>query len=246
MVLLTGCSRWALTNPHISVHIPSASRLTLPAQKRGRGGGRPRRPMRSLASVVSNLHLLLRVPSFGRWPLALHFFDRDVFAAWERWVVSSKERVRESLRVVTDFGGVGEGEEAEERAWGIHALPLDYEPIKEYVTKGQEIFEFEQQGKCVVCQEELPAEGGLHALCSNDGCNGVGHLSCWSRHLLGGADSEHIVPVGGQCPKCKGEVQWGVMMKEMTLRLRGSKEVEQLLKRKRKRATKKTAKATKE
>ncbi len=239
------------------MHIPPASRLTVATRKRG--GGRPRRPMRSLASVVSNLHLLLRVPSFGRWPLALHFFDRDVFAAWERWVVSSKEVVRESLRVFTDFGG-GEGkdkevvagdgedggEEVEAPPWGIHALPLDYEPIKEYVTKGQEIFEFEQQGKCIVCREELPSEGGLHVLCSNEGCNGVGHLSCWSRQLLGGRDSEHIVPVEGQCPKCKGEVQWGTMMKEMTLRLRGRKEVEQLLKTKRKRATKKTAKATKE
>ncbi|KAK3901211.1 hypothetical protein C8A05DRAFT_45083 [Staphylotrichum tortipilum] len=237
---------WALTNPHISVHIPSEARLSVATVRKR--GGRPRRPARSVASVVSNLHLLLRVPSFGRWPLTLHFFDRDVFAAWERWVASSKDRLRESLRVVTDFGGGGGGEEAgaEPPAWGIHALPLDYEPIKEYVVKGQEIFEFEQQGKCVVCKEELPAEGSLHALCSNEGCNGVGHLSCWSRHLLGSGNSEHIVPVGGQCPKCKGEVQWGVMMKEMTLRLRGRKEVEQLLKRKRKRATKKTAKATKE
>ncbi|KAL2130054.1 hypothetical protein VTI74DRAFT_6948 [Chaetomium olivicolor] len=242
---------WALNNPHISVHIPSSSRLTVSTQRKN--NGQPRRPSKSLASVVSNLHLLLRVPSFERWPLRVHFFNRDAFGAWEKWrgSLGEEERQRVGLKVETDFGdGVGKerGEKDEEGegadAWGIHALPLDYEPIKNYVAKGQEIFEFERQGRCVVCGEEMPTGKGLHALCTNEGCDGAGHLSCWSRQFLKGGESERILPVEGRCPKCNGEVHWGEMMKELTLRTRGPKDVEKLLKRKRRRTAKMASRAS--
>lgn len=206
---------------------------------------------------MSNLHLLLRVPSFSRWPLKLHFFNADVFAAWQKGCQTATEQLRSSLVVVTDFepeappnpgssgpaseGNDAQGEEAEPQPWGINALPLGYEPITEYITKGQEIPEFERQGNCVVCREVLPPGEGLHAVCTNTGCSGVGHLSCWSRHLLGAGEADNILPLQGRCPKCKEEVHWGVMMTELTLRVRGKKEVEKLLKRKRRRAAKHAA-----
>ncbi|KAK4446616.1 hypothetical protein QBC34DRAFT_411065 [Podospora aff. communis PSN243] len=253
---------WALTNPHLSLHIPSSSRLTVVTGTTKRG--RRRRPTKTIVSIISNIHLLLRVPSFSRWPLRLHFFAPEVHATWKKWCSTASEPLRESLVVVTDFGqatvtkpkkaapkpptedteGETTGDSAMEDAeppWGIHALPLDYEPIKEYVVKSQNIFEFEQEGNCVVCREAIVSGEGLHAICTNDGCVGVGHLSCWSRHFLPGADTEgdgNILPIQGQCPKCKGDVQWGDMMKELTLRTRGQKDVEKLLKTKRKRATK--------
>ncbi|KAK1835764.1 hypothetical protein QBC39DRAFT_297544 [Podospora conica] len=247
---------WALTNPHLSLHIPSSSRLTQPTQRR-RGGGKPRRPIKSVASIISNLHLLLRVPSFERWPLKVHFFAPEVYRVWVKWceTTASEGVLRAGLEVVTDFGGEasaargkgkGKGKDVEEDSgeeeeggdkWGIHALPVDYEPIKEYVAKGQEVFVGESEGRCVVCREELESGKGLHVLCSSDGCEGVGHLACWSRHLLPRGD-DGILPVRGRCPKCDGEVQWVDMMKELTLRLRGKKEVESLLKVKKKRAVK--------
>jgi structure-specific endonuclease subunit SLX1 len=202
---------------------------------------------------MSNLHLLLRVPSFSRWPLRVHFFNREVFGAWEKWCAKAKEQLRATLAVVTDFGRgaspTGSGTEAASvdkvggvlHTWGIHALPLDYEPIKEYVAKGRDIFEFERQGRCVVCGEEMQPGEGLHAVCANNGCDGVGHLSCWSRHFLEGDEAGAIVPVQGQCPKCHSELHWGDMMRELTLRVRGQKEVDKLLKRKARRGEKKAA-----
>ncbi|KAK0739391.1 hypothetical protein B0T21DRAFT_329207 [Apiosordaria backusii] len=250
---------WALTNPHISMHIPSESRLAFSTQRKR--NGQPKRPPKSLVSILSNLHLLLSVPSFARWPLRVHFFARDVHNAWLRWCDKAEKKLRGSLPVVTDFGentvavasaskppeafdDSEEGTDGEETsAWGIHALPLDYEPLKEYVAKGQDIFEFERQGDCVICKETIdPEEGGLHAVCSNERCEGVGHLRCWGRHLLQGEDGGGdgaVLPVGGECPKCRGHVHWGTMMKELTLRVRGTKEVEKLLKVKRKRAVRK-------
>ncbi|KAK3685186.1 hypothetical protein B0T22DRAFT_409377 [Podospora appendiculata] len=257
---------WALTNPHLSMHIPSSSRLTVP---RGtKSNGRPRRPAKSMGSILSNLHLLVRVLSFERWPLKLHFFAPDVLAAWKRWCATTNEALRQSLPVLTSFaddgpslatkaaisgdsasasvgaeGGQGDAEQA--APWGIYALPLDYEPIKEYVAKAQAVFEFEREGDCVVCRETIDAGRGLHAVCSNKDCEGVGHVTCWSRHLLSasGSGETGILPIHGECPKCHGEVQWGDMMKELTLRLRGGKEVEKLLKTKRRRVTKAKAKA---
>jgi structure-specific endonuclease subunit SLX1 len=200
-----------------------------------------------MTSIMSNLHLLLGVPSFSRWPLRLHFFSRDAHSAWEKWCATSKEPTRASVSILTDFEkdsgkiaptGANAGSEgsstAEPAPRGIHALPLDYAPIKDYVAKGREVFSFEREGDCVICKEPLPPGEGLYALCSNDGCEGVGHLSCWSRHMLPAQEDESIVPVAGECPKCGGSVIWGDMMTELTLRHRGAKEVDKLLKKKRK------------
>jgi len=277
---------WALTNPHLSMHIPSTERLVVSTQRKR--NGHPKRPPASMTSILSNLHLLLRVPSFARWPLRLHFFVPEVFRAWgrccgkaEKGVGAGSEaearvvgKLRAGFTVVTDFekehrqqslGTAAAGEEDEEDieggggeggggakppAWGIHALPLDYEPIKDYVAKGQSIFEFERQGDCVVCRETIDPEkeGGLHAICTNDGCEAVGHLLCWKRHFMprttSEGDDDDILPIQGRCPKCQGEIQWVDMMKELTLRLRGKTEVQKLLKTKRRRVVKPKVAAT--
>lgn len=251
-VLTVSCHvRWALTNPHLSLHIPSESRISVSTQRKR--NGHPRRPGVSLTSIVSNLHVLLRVPSFARWPLTLHLFRPEVLAAWEKWCASAGEPLRDTLDVVTDFGpgetadgqpakasdalaeaGTWETTGATEPApWGIHALPLDYAPMKEYVAKGHSIASFEREGDCVVCGEAMPSGEGLYPICSTEGCEGVGHLDCWSKRLLGTNSEGAVLPVAGTCPKCGGEVRWGDMMTELTLRLRGQKEVEKLLRKKR-------------
>ncbi|KAK8110329.1 Structure-specific endonuclease subunit SLX1 [Apiospora kogelbergensis] len=251
---------WAFANPHLSLHIPSSSRITIATQKKR--NGHPKRPPYSLTSIISNLHLLLRVPSFVRWPLKLHFFDRDVHNAWLKLCSTANEQLRSTMEIVTDFephaetrvaaenvdpGVEGEDEEsaASPPVWGIHALPLDYAPMREIVTKTESIFSFEREGKCVVCNEHLPTGEGIYAACTNTGCEGVGHLSCWSGHLLGSGRTDEVLPIGGHCPKCKGPVTWGEMMTEMTLRMHGRKEVEKLLKapRKKRAPAKATAKS---
>jgi structure-specific endonuclease subunit SLX1 len=244
--MLTSRFRWALTNPHLSLHIPASSRLAISTQRKR--NGHPRRPPSSLSSIVSNLHLLLNVPSFARWPLNLHFFAPEMHTAWKKWCLTAAKPLRQNLTIVTDFkpeasiapaetsvNSPGNPTEETVAPWGIHALPLDHDPIKEYVTKGKTVFDFEMEGACVVCQQAIASGNGLHALCPNAGCNGVGHLSCWSNHLLPAQESgAQVLPIQGQCPKCHGEVHWGLMMKELTLRMRGQKDIEKLLKEKRK------------
>ncbi|KAI0407408.1 GIY-YIG catalytic domain-containing protein [Xylaria palmicola] len=238
---------WALNNPHVSMHIPTGSRITISTQRKR--NGHPRCPPKSVKSIVSNLHLLLRVPSFARWPLKLHFFAPEVHQAWTGCCGAASEPLRATVPVYTDFapapaptaaadGDEDEGASAEPvdpPPRGIHALPLDYAPMKEFVEKTRSLYSFEREGACVVCRESLPHGKGLYATCSNAGCEGTGHVSCWARHLLGADAGEEIIPIAGRCPTCGGEVIWGDMMKETTLRLRGQKEIDRLLRKPRKR-----------
>ncbi|KAI3317173.1 GIY-YIG catalytic domain-containing protein [Xylariaceae sp. AK1471] len=235
---------WALNNPHVSLHIPTNSRITIATQRKR--NGHPKRPSHSMKSIISNVHLLLRVPSFARWPLKLHFFAPEVHRAWNRHCDDASEPLRKTIPVYTDFGPSQAAADASTSTeppspWGIHALPLNYAPMKSYVEKTKSLYSFEREGACVICGENLPHDEGLYATCSNTGCEGTGHVSCWSRHLLGSNAEEDIIPISGHCPKCEGEVTWGEMMTEMSLRLRGQKEVDKILRKPRKRKAPTTA-----
>lgn len=205
------------------------------------------------------------MPSFARWPLTLRLFDRGVYVHWARYL-AGVEPLRGSLEVVTDFKPVAVAEaearkkqasreslledldededgeedekELEDPKWGVHALPLDYAALAPYLEKGQNVTTFEREGNCVVCLQHLEHDKGLYAICSNGECEGVGHVDCWSRYLMHqqGEDDGTVLPVEGRCPKCSGEVRWGDMMRELTLRVRGQKEVDKVLKRSRRAA----------
>jgi structure-specific endonuclease subunit SLX1 len=157
----------------------------------------------------------------------------------------AKVPTKTGIPILTDFGdgyttpapttatdNEGSSSTTDAAPWGIHALPLDYVPFKDYVAKAREVFSFEREGNCVVCKQHMPPGEGVYAICSNDGCEGVGHITCWSQHLLPSQEHDSILPVEGTCPKCRGSVKWGDMMTELTLRLRGAKKVDKLLKKK--------------
>lgn len=202
----------------------------------------PRRPPKSLKSVISNLHLLTGVPSFARWPLNLHFFAQEAYKTWEAWTKTSATPVRPGLEIVSDFGPSPVAEGSQPEAWGIHALALDYKPMTEYVEKADDVVVFGAEGQCVHCHEELESGKGIHPMCPNQGCVAMGHLDCWSAHALAAGDGENLIPDRCTCPSCGGAVRWGDMIKELSLRLRGGTEVEKLLKKAKKAKDAKDAK----
>jgi structure-specific endonuclease subunit SLX1 len=143
--------------------------------------------------------------------------------------------VSSSLRILTDFGS--SAGDSSTTSYGIHALPLDYSSMQEYIEKTHNVVSFERQGRCVHCNAEMQPDEGLYAMCPNEGCEAMGHIDCWSRHALASDDPGAVIPNRCKCPSCRGEIRWGDMMKELSLRTRGAGEVEKLL-RKRKRAKK--------
>ncbi|KAK5993780.1 Structure-specific endonuclease subunit SLX1 [Cladobotryum mycophilum] len=225
---------WALNNPHLSLHIPTESRLAISTQRKR--NGMPKRPTTSLKSTMSNIHLLIGVPSFVRWPLNLHFFAKEALTAWKSWMESSGSLDRAGLKIFTDFKPPAAAEGSEETPWGIHALPLDYSSIQDYVEKAHNVVSFEREGKCVHCKEELTSGEGLHPMCPNGGCEAMGHLDCWSRHALASEDDTVMIPNDCTCPSCGGKIRWGDMMRELSLRVRGGSEVDKLLKKKKKKS----------
>lgn len=116
-------------------------------------------------------------------------------------------------------------------AHGIHALAVTHSPLKSYLAKTQAIFDFEQEGTCGVCSDPLEHGQGLFAVCPHPDCNTVSHLDCLSKHFLeSDSGADNVIPVRGTCPGCNQHVRWVEVIKEVSLRTRGQKEVERLLK----------------
>ena len=241
-------SRWAWQNPHITLHIPPESRVQHAAQKKR--SGRPKRPQHTVSSLLSNLHILLRVPSFSRWPLDVRFFNEDVHKAWLKWTKVVTEPIRESIPIITDFPLPEPTSEhrSDERQKakrlktdnGLAKLDVDYAKEKEYVKKAKDVVDFEREGNCSVCLQDLEHDAGSYTICPNAECESVTHMTCLSKHFLKD-EPDSIVPVNGTCPSCKTELRWVNVVKELSLRMRGQKEVEKLLKVKRIRKGKATA-----
>lgn len=108
-------------------------------------------------------------------------------------------------------------------------LKIDYSNQKLYIEKAKQIFDFEQEGNCAICEEELKHDQGLYTVCPNLNCLVVNHMTCLSKKFLDRCKDE-LVPTKGTCTVCKTEILWADVVKELSLRLRGSKEVDDLLK----------------
>ncbi len=232
--------RWAWQNPHITLRIPPESRIQHATQKKR--SGQPKQSRHSVTSLLSNLHVLLRVPSFSRWPLELRFFSEDVYKAWLRWTKTAAEPIRDSIRVIQDFPKTELASSGNESVSprrkrvkisnGIERVTVDYSNEKPHVEKGKDIVDFEREGSCSICHSDLEHDAGIYTICPNPTCESVTHLTCLSQHFLKD-DADALVPVEGQCPSCKAGLRWIDVVKELSLRIRGQKEVEKLLKGKR-------------
>lgn len=136
---------------------------------------------------------------------------------------------------------------------GIAALPLTYAPLKQHTEKSKAIIEFEREGSCSTCSQDLVHDRGIYAICPHPGCESVSHLTCLSKSFLECESGQHssigelsntnqgpaLVPISGKCKSCGGTIKWVDVVKEVTLRMRGAKEVERLLKQPREKALQK-------
>jgi structure-specific endonuclease subunit SLX1 len=171
----------------------------------------------------------------------VRFFSENVYKAWSKWCKTAAEPIRDSINIIQDFptsdtasDDVLDNPSTEEAklAHFIIALAVDYSKERPHVEKGKNIVDFEREGACSICHNDLEHDAGFYTICPNLGCESVAHLTCLSQHVLKDEEDE-LVPVKGQCPTCKAEIRWVNVVRELSLRLRGQKEVEKLLKGKR-------------
>jgi structure-specific endonuclease subunit SLX1 len=223
--------------------------------KTGKTRRRPQRPTVSLTDKIANLHVLLRVRSFERMPLRVQFYANDVFRVWERW----SDRVHGNIRPGIDIqledqdvstsatgrslaGNDADAELEGITVLGLEALNVDYKHMKSHLEKSTQLLEHGEPIPCGVCNEALKLDETAAITCPHEGCLSVSHLRCLSQKFL--ADEGNInavVPISGMCPSCKQSLKWGPLVKELTLRMRGQKEISKLFKKpRRKKADKDT------
>ncbi|GAB7364269.1 hypothetical protein MBLNU230_g4817t1 [Neophaeotheca triangularis] len=157
---------------------------------------------------------------FFPWPLRVRFFAEDVWKVWGRATAGflGPEGLRRGLCVGFESQGVGE-------------LEVGYVGLKGVLEKGRARFGSEKEEKCGVCRESCPDDGNATVFCPSEGCEMCAHLDCLSARFLAEEGSQGaIVPTQGRCPSCKTELQWVDLVKELSLRMRGEKEVAALFK----------------
>ncbi|XP_064460652.1 structure-specific endonuclease subunit slx1-like [Ornithodoros turicata] len=64
---------------------------------------------------------------------------------------------------------------------------------------------------CNACNGVIE-EGHFSLQCIRSNCSATFHIQCLAKHFLK-ADSEHLIPVGGNCPQCNKWVLWGELVR---------------------------------
>jgi len=258
-VTLTAACRWAWHNPHLTRKIAKEQRIT-PGEKPTKSGRkRPSRPRTSLELKLANLHLLLRAPGFARWPLQVHFFCDDVHQKWQTSCLTATEHIRKGIAIVLNNLPPTESlvdeknpqDSKEEKARKkeedipkqaalnlarISSIDTSYSALRSHVTKSLEL-SLEGSTSCLVCTQFLEPESPTLLVCPQTDCGATFHVACLARIFLNKEQEVSVLPTSGDCPKCGAELQWIDLVKELSLRTRGAKELDRLLRKPRSRRT---------
>ena len=193
---------------------------------------------------LSNLYLLLQVPSFSRWPLEVRFFCEDVYRKWQVYGDASISKVGSNVKVLLDTKTpISQSAEPGAplhtiRSGGVEGIDATYAPLKQHLQKSMALLEEKATLQCVLCTSSIE-DTQRATVCPYDGCMATSHLLCISNHFLKmEKQKDLLVPTVGQCPSCRRQTQWIDLVKEVSLRLRGQKEVASLMKIRKRRATK--------
>lgn len=184
----------------------------------------------SLTDRLANLHLLLGSNSFRRWPLKVTFYAEDVGRVWRGWCARE------------DVGGLPAGVEVAtaETVIGIESVDVGYGEMKGYLEKTKSTLEAAAPSSCSICRKDLAQDGNMILFCPSSTCSAAGHIECFSSSFTRN-QQDSIIPECGQCPECATQLEWVDLVKELSLRMRGEKEIAKVLKVRKGRATKKAA-----
>ena len=118
---------------------------------------------------------------------------------------------------------------------GIHAIDVGYNSMKSHLEKSRAVFDNGTSALCGVCEKYIRPSTALLLVCPIDDCQSTFHLTCLSRKFLAdGGDGDAVIPLEGKCPSCRTKLEWSTLTKELSLRIRGHKEVTALFKERRK------------
>lgn len=242
---------WAWHNAHLTRHISAEDRISMPTTrvrtniKTGKTRKKVGRPRTSMIDKLSNLHLLLRAPYFSKWPLELRFFNQSVYRSWLAWNERVDDQIRPDIPIWLDMaqpadpeGEISSAQKPSKRRkvdligkGGVEGVDPTYARFQTVLHKLQRrIDDKSDKLICEICEVPLQVDNDLFNICLDQDCACVTHLSCLSARFLRDTNPDTMVPKDGRCPSCSTKLQWADLMRVLSLRSRGEKQVQQLLK----------------
>ncbi|KAL8781225.1 MAG: hypothetical protein Q9213_006118 [Squamulea squamosa] len=229
---------WAWQHFHITRKIPDDQRLDPPKEVRKR----PKRPRLTLKNSLSNLHLLLRVPGFNRWPLALRFLCGDVYKAWLTHSKRDNGELRDRFQVFQDFersskvpngltasAPVNSGKKESPTMAILENIDVTYSGLKPHLAKSMARFAEMPVKTCAVCADPLDPGDSMFSTCPSEQCLTVSHMACLAKKWLQDQQPPgSLLPISGTCSQCGKEHQWVDLVKELSIRGRGGKHLAKL------------------
>ncbi|KAF1967267.1 hypothetical protein BU23DRAFT_542987 [Bimuria novae-zelandiae CBS 107.79] len=236
---------WAWQNTHATRHFDRDVRNARieELQKKKGSPKRRRRPPMSLEARLKNLHHLLGVSSFSRWPLHVRFFAQDIFTTWERHTAKLAPKLRRSITIQLTPADLPvpktdptTGDAIFEVPEIIRQISVAYEDCKTHVEKAKALIDEQRSRSCGVCSTRLKMVTEPVLVCPVTTCRTVCHIQCLSNWFLAQENTQDaMIPIEGTCPGCHTPLNWSTLVKELSLRARGQKEIEAMFKPKRKR-----------
>lgn len=165
---------------------------------------------------------------------------------WIRWTTQQFEKLRPGIEISTDESSSDPKKSQAEviapdaSLTGIYALDLGYSSLKPQIEKCQEVFDGKKSNECSICCTETPSTGFGTLVCPREGCRAASHLQCLSSAFLKAERQkmkDTIVPTSGNCPKCDAVLMWVDLVRDLSLRMRGEREIKAIFKPKRAKKT---------
>ena len=119
------------------------------------------------------------------------------------------------------------------RVGSVQHIQASYGRLRTYLEKTTLLLDDPQDLTCHVCGVQIYPDHELIAVCPQVTCSCTNHVVCLSKKFLDeAAEEDQFIPIQGSCPACKQNIQWPLMMQELSFRDRGGKELQAMLKKK--------------
>ncbi|KAI4118292.1 MAG: hypothetical protein LQ345_001636 [Seirophora villosa] len=207
---------------------------------------RIRRPQVTLKRALTDLHVLLRVPSFNKWPLAVRFFCEDVYQKWLNYTKQANGQLRKNFHVTMDSRVSSEPTAKAERhvdpqtghkrkfapsgVGGVEGIDVSYSGLKAHVKKSIRLLAEQSIKRCSVCVNDIDSLSSTVVVCLTEECRAITHMACLAKQRSDDRESDELLPVSVRCPLCHSDHLWLDLVKELSIRVRGVKDLAQLTK----------------
>ncbi|KAK5799338.1 hypothetical protein F5H01DRAFT_357216 [Linnemannia elongata] len=221
---------------------PSSPENALASSQTGTGRRRrnPPRPVATVLEKLQTVHTMVGRPSWIRWPLTVYLMDQDLQTQWQ-----DLDRTRGTG---VGVGGVGVKTKIVVKSGTMQELaPLFSDRgFRQEQLRSRELEKFDRfkeiDSRCLFCSKSINyKDPSSYLTCNSETnrnseysgvCEMIAHLDCMSNillskdnrfalHIRSSSTSQQqcLLPKGGKCLACQGEMDWAAMIRAMNARV---------------------------